>query len=185
MYNPNNWYWIVGGSTTQVFSSFEGKYVPINDSLYQSWLNAGNIPTLISTDGELTDVLINAGIPWSLVYGAGQTNLGVLENGEAVNVLLVSGINITSTSTPSLNGIYALDTNSVNNLNGLFLTVRVGDGFPEGASTFEYVDISGNPHSFDETHFLAFCVAVRNYLYTLNQAGNSNGPWPSNDVTII
>lgn len=185
-YNPLDWYWIVAGSTTQVFSSSRGIYVSTSDSAYLEWkLQVGNIASAIQTDGELTYVLINAGVPWSLAHGAGQDNLGVLQNGDAVQVLLVSGINITSSSDSALNGIYALDTNSINNLNGLYFSVKVGDGFPGGSPTFEYLDMMNQPHSFDETHFLAFGVAVRNYLYALNQAGNTNGPWPSNSAPII
>lgn len=38
-------YWTVGGSTTQVYSSARGDYVPIDDAAYQSWLAAGRTAT--------------------------------------------------------------------------------------------------------------------------------------------
>jgi len=56
-YNPANWYWIVAGSTTQVFSSAVGDYVPVDNATYLAWLAAGNQPTRIVSEAELGDVL--------------------------------------------------------------------------------------------------------------------------------
>jgi len=61
-YNPRNWYWIVAGSTTQVYSSASGDYVPVADATYQAWLAAGGVPTSIASEAELGDVLA----PYSL-----------------------------------------------------------------------------------------------------------------------
>jgi hypothetical protein len=62
-FTPANWYWIVAGSTAQVYSSGVGDYVPVSDATYQSWLAAGNMPTKIDTEQNLTDVLLAAGEP--------------------------------------------------------------------------------------------------------------------------
>lgn len=56
-YTPQNWYWIVGGSTAQVFSSKAGDYVPVADATYAAWLAAGNVPTKIDTEANLGAVL--------------------------------------------------------------------------------------------------------------------------------
>lgn len=56
-YNPANWYWIVAGSATQVFSSASGNYVATGDATYQAWLAGGNTPTRIASEAELGDVL--------------------------------------------------------------------------------------------------------------------------------
>ena len=61
-YNPANWYWIVGGSTTQVFSSVVGNYVPVTDATYVAWLASGGKPTPIDTEQNLYQVLVNAGV---------------------------------------------------------------------------------------------------------------------------
>lgn len=55
-------YWIVGGSTTQVYSSKIGDYVPVDDATYQAWRAAGNTPSNIDTEANLGDVLA----PYSL-----------------------------------------------------------------------------------------------------------------------
>lgn len=52
-----NWYWIVAGSTTQVYSSAVGDYVPVADATYQAWLADGNSPTVIDTEANLGNVV--------------------------------------------------------------------------------------------------------------------------------
>lgn len=54
---PANWYWVVGGSSTQVFSSASGDYVAAADATYQAWLAKGNKPTAIDTEANLGGVL--------------------------------------------------------------------------------------------------------------------------------
>ncbi len=56
-YNPSDWYWIVAGSTTQVYSSKAGDYVLSLDTGYQDWLTAGGAPTRIASEAELGEVL--------------------------------------------------------------------------------------------------------------------------------
>lgn len=56
-FNPYNWYWIVGGSATQVYSSASGNYVPVSDATYQSWAAKGNSPTSIDSEASLGSVL--------------------------------------------------------------------------------------------------------------------------------
>jgi hypothetical protein len=56
MYTPANWYWTVAGSTTQVYSSVAGDYVPLSDSTYQGW-SALNSASKIDTEANLGQVL--------------------------------------------------------------------------------------------------------------------------------
>lgn len=56
-FNSANWYWIVAGSTTQVYSSAVGDFVPVTDATYQAWLAAGHVPTKIDTEANLGQVL--------------------------------------------------------------------------------------------------------------------------------
>lgn len=62
-YIPSNWYWIVAGSTTQVYSSAVDNYVPSADATYQAWLAAGNAPSKIESTQSLADVLLQANEP--------------------------------------------------------------------------------------------------------------------------
>lgn len=56
-YTPENWYWKVDGSTTQVFSSAIGNYVPVSDAAFIAWQADGTMPTPIVSEAELGDVL--------------------------------------------------------------------------------------------------------------------------------
>jgi hypothetical protein len=56
-YDPKNWYWRVAGSTTQVYSSKTGNYVPVDDATYLAWVNDGGRATSIASEAELGEVL--------------------------------------------------------------------------------------------------------------------------------
>lgn len=56
-YNPAAWYWAVNGSTTRVYSSAAGDYVPVESPDYASWLSRGNAPSQIASEAELGEVL--------------------------------------------------------------------------------------------------------------------------------
>ena len=62
-YIPHAWYWLVGGSETQVYSSAAAGYVAVDDEIFAGWLADGGIPTAIETEAELWDVLRKADIP--------------------------------------------------------------------------------------------------------------------------
>lgn len=68
-YDVTNWYWLVGGDGTQVYSSASNTFVPISDATYQNWLTAGQIyspsrrATAIDSLASLSDVLSAAGLP--------------------------------------------------------------------------------------------------------------------------
>ena len=57
MYNPNDWYWIVGGDAARVYSSASGVYVPSDDPAHQKWLSEGGVSTQIDTNDNLGEVL--------------------------------------------------------------------------------------------------------------------------------
>ncbi len=72
LYTASNWYWIVAGSTTQVFSSARAMYVPVTDATYVAWIAAGGNPTRIASEAELFGVLTDS-FPAGLPAGAGGT----------------------------------------------------------------------------------------------------------------
>lgn len=61
-YTPSNWYWVVKNSDTQVYSSAAKNYVPNDDLIYQNWLTKGFLPTRISSEYELGEVLEKYGL---------------------------------------------------------------------------------------------------------------------------
>lgn len=55
--NLPNWYWIVGGSNTQVYSTAAGDYVAATDPTYQSWLSNGNTASRVDSENNLGTLL--------------------------------------------------------------------------------------------------------------------------------
>lgn len=56
-YDPLDWYWIVGGDETRLFSSAAGDYVQPGNSDYLLWASDGTSPTRIASESELGEVL--------------------------------------------------------------------------------------------------------------------------------
>ncbi len=57
IYNPKDWYWIVGSDATQVYSSARAMSVPVSDSQYIAFLSRGGGATPIASMAELLAVL--------------------------------------------------------------------------------------------------------------------------------
>jgi len=55
-YNPSDWYWAIGDSTTDVWSSARAKSVPIGDADYTQWLIINHNPSTIASMDELYDI---------------------------------------------------------------------------------------------------------------------------------
>lgn len=53
IYNPNNHYYIVGGSSTEVFSTASFSYVTLPDSTYTDWVAEGGVATNVDDDDSL------------------------------------------------------------------------------------------------------------------------------------
>lgn len=63
-YSAANWYWIVAGDETQVYSSLAFAYVPVANSTYQAFLAGGNLPTRIEAVASLRNVLNERGVAY-------------------------------------------------------------------------------------------------------------------------
>jgi hypothetical protein len=145
--NPANWYWIVGGSSTQVWSSASLSYVPVSNSTYVAWLAAGNLPSKCITID---------------LYGAMAA--------QVVPALMVAGVSVTSTGTPALNATYALDPGSQAQITSISTGVAAGKGLPGGGGTFNWPTTAGALVAFTSVNFLNFATAVEGFIYNFNQA---------------
>jgi hypothetical protein len=58
--DPNSNYWIIAGSSTDVYAGASNTLVPVNDSDYAAWA-ANNTASPIASEAELADVLVNYG----------------------------------------------------------------------------------------------------------------------------
>lgn len=56
-FNPADWYWIVAGDETKLFSSATGNYVKPSNVTYAEWASDGTTPSRIDSEAELGEVL--------------------------------------------------------------------------------------------------------------------------------
>jgi hypothetical protein len=74
IYNPNDWYWVVGGDDTQVYSSKTGTIVPIDNEDYQNWLpRNGGDPSRIDSLFNLREVFVQQSSGALARFDANQT----------------------------------------------------------------------------------------------------------------
>jgi hypothetical protein len=64
MQQYKDWYWIVGGSTTQVYSSLRNAYVPITDAAYVSWLGINKGAPNILSENDIWYYVNDVVQPW-------------------------------------------------------------------------------------------------------------------------
>ncbi len=175
IYTASAWYWIVAGSSTQVYSSAGGAYVPITDSGYVAWLAAGNRPSRIASEAELSDVLAAAGVPAASIGTPAQQ----------AAVALTKGLTVTATITPALSGTYDVSDRSRVNMMAQEISVAQTGNFSNQQSTINWPDMSGAMHTFNVAQFKALVVAVGVYYTALFFVEQSNtGPLPSASATI-
>lgn len=101
---------------------------------------------------------------------------------------IATGINITSTGTPALNGAYAVDTVAQAQINAVITYTMLNNAFPNNASVLPWPDKSFMMHNFPTlTTFRAFASAAANFVTQVMVYANSNGAVgsiPSNNITI-
>lgn len=163
-YNVLNWYWFVGGDTTQVYSSLQAQYVPSSDATYMAWAVYNTTTNILSTQ-ELLDVLTLQWVP----------------------LIFLAGVTLSSTATPTLDGSYPLDPASQAYITSVSAGIAAGKGLPGKGTrrqTFVY-----NGFTFSSANFLAFSTAVEDYVYNLVQdlqqiVLTGTGSLPSTTITI-
>lgn len=79
--------------------------------------------------------------------------------------LIGGGITITSTGTPSLNGVYAANPAAQGNLLAVQTYILTNAKFPGSSGTYPWLDASGAAHIFPSVaEFEAFATAVANFV---------------------
>ena len=136
-YTPSNWYWVVAGSTTEVFASARSAYVSSSDATYLAWIAAGNRATNIDTEANLIGVLAEAA-PGVTVPSVA----GLIAYTQAKQAAIASGgisVNVGSTSFPTM----VEASTSVSGLTLLNSAVAVAAANP--SATTAWVPSTGNP----------------------------------------
>lgn len=99
------------------------------------------------------------------------------------------GITITCTGTPAISAVYALDDDTLTEINSLAISANAGLGFPGGGNTFAYPDKSGQPRVFDTAHMVSLFKSMRDLVWQLKtqaaiMKNGGTAAWPSQSVTI-
>jgi hypothetical protein len=152
-YNPLGWYWVVAGSTTQVFSSASGTYVSTSDSNYQSWLAAGNFPTKIDTEANMIAVLATQA-PAAVV----QSKAGLLAYAAAKQGSIAGGglsVNIGGSQTVEA----STDVASLILLQGAVSIATANSG-----QTFAWVPSTGSPVTLTAAQVITIFGAVSAFI---------------------
>lgn len=87
---------------------------------------------------------------------------------EQAAAALSAGLAITSTSTPALDGTYAVDEAPQRRLNRVSVYLQINGVFPGGSSTITWLDTGGGKHVFDATQFKALASASGDYVAALD-----------------
>lgn len=56
--NISDWYFLIGDSATQVFSTYRGEFVPLNDATYAAWISQGNVVSKSPSNQDTLSFLI-------------------------------------------------------------------------------------------------------------------------------
>ncbi len=106
-------------------------------------------------------------------------------NAQLAQTAVASGITITSTATPALNGTYACDANTTAEINAEVTSIILNGTFTDGTSTLAWPDVSNVSHSFTVAQFKTFATAVAAFVTGVNKyARGVASSLPSITVTI-
>jgi hypothetical protein len=99
--------------------------------------------------------------------------------------LLATPVTVVCTELPALNGTYPIDQATQAQINGIASAIGAGLGLPSGGDTFNWPDVSFQPHQWPAAEFTAFAKAVMRHLYDCAQVAQGHGTTlPSTTLTI-
>ena len=152
--------------------------VAVTDSAYQALFAAQAAGQIIQSNANGNPEAVSPPAP-------SAAQVAVVAGMAALN----TGIAITSTGTPAINGIYALTSNTLLMVTGAVSYCQLKGQFPGNSSTLTFFDAAGAPHVFSSvTEFELFAEAIASYVNPIQDyinSGGTQGSLPtSNAVTI-
>jgi hypothetical protein len=184
-YNPAAWYWVVDGSTTQVYSSAGADFVPLTDATYLAWAAAGNRATAIDSTTSLQAVLgaqYPAGWPQTLA----QRAQGALEAPYSI----VSPTLGLAASTPYPAGVpFAIDAMTLDHIGQEMIALlnSGGTAFVDGTATVNWPDAAAPSlnHTWTVAEFKTFALLIGAYVAAFYKCINGTlTALPASSVTI-
>ena len=99
-------------------------------------------------------------------------------------VAMAMGLTLTSTGTPALSGVYAVDT-TAQVINAEVTSILLNGTFADGTGSVSWPDTSGALHTFTVAQFKVFATAIGSYVAALFKVINGiSTTLPSSSVTI-
>ncbi len=122
-----------------------------------------------------------------VAYLAAQTAAaGAATIEAAAAAALATGVVLTSTATPALNGSYPIGPDTETYMIGIISYISLKSSFPGNSSTLNWYDASDTAHSFTVSAFQAFAEAMCAFIHAVAdwELGGGVGSLPSNSITI-
>lgn len=150
---------------------------PLNNAGIAAWRAGDEIPIadrfhpdLVATMADISSISPQPQPRWIATEIDGTWAFGApveppLTDAEKARALLQGGLTVISIGTPELNGTFACDALSQSDIIAIETSLNAGKGFPGGASAFNYPDMSGVMHAFNEVNFANLAAAVRDFVY--------------------
>jgi hypothetical protein len=158
IYNPFNWYWLVTGNVSQVFSSAAGNYVPVGDATYVAWLNGGSSPSRIVSEQELLEVLA-AQAP----SVKAQFKAGLLAYAQAKASGLIAGLNSYTADGVTIKSDATATTRTD-------LNARAAWGASNQTASDPWIDNLGGVTEVTGAQYVALAPLVTNYWLSIYPA---------------
>lgn len=131
--------------------------------------------------------------PPSTKLGAGPDGLPiwltlpkpVVSLAQQAQTMLTQGLTVTSTA-PAVSGLYAIDPVAQGKIGAISTYILVNGTFPNGASTYPWLDFYSVPHIFVSTAmFQQFATAVADFVAALDLIiATNSGTLPGSTITI-
>lgn len=169
---------ITGGFyNPEINTSMPSDAVEVSDENYQALL-------LAQCEGRIIQGDIN-GNPVAVTPTLTDAQQAVANAGAAI----AAGVIITSTATPSLNGIYAIDPVTQIKLNSGITYIMVTGAFPPASAlSMPWYDTDGAAHIFTKvSDFKNFATALADFIAHVDiyaSSGGLTGSIPSDTITI-
>lgn len=149
---------IMDGRVFELFSPPAG--IPITDCFHGGlvWADV----TAVSPTPQPGWTATPAGLGWTYAPPPAPPAPTLVQQAEA---MLTGTITVSSTSTPSLDGAYAVDLLAQSHINSEMLCAQVTGKFADGATTVDWLDATGVTRTFPSVAvFQAFALAVAAFV---------------------
>ena len=171
-------------------------FSPSTSAFYDSVINAGSLPSdaVAITDQLWSQMLEDQSNGMQITAGSGglpvasnPTYSPAQQAASAAEALIASGLTVTSTGSPAINGTYSLSPAAQSAYDSVMMYIQVHGTFPRGMTTTSWPDIHGDLKVFPNvTTFTAFATAAADFIDQVDDYANgvAGTTLPSSSITI-